>query len=161
MKMIKYIDDGKVKDQSHEMKFEYSGSSLDNFITFYLKSYGENKIEVNNNFQKNINKCIELLLKLKNEEVKEIDNYEEWIKTEEYHFFNEKDMPENLFELLLNEFKEQLENDSGLLIAWDSNIAMWFHDKCGITDYEKRNDLAQEFLKHFFNIDYDWRKLLG
>ena len=64
-------------------------------------------------------------------------------------------------EQILRDFKKRLEECDGVLLAWHSNIAMWIHDNCGIRGYVKRNSLACRFVKFFYRIDYDWRKLLG
>lgn len=57
-------------------------------------------------------------------------------------------------------FKEDLKDIDNLL-GWHSNIACWIMDNLGVVDYENRNQLAQNFIKRFFDIDYDWIKLLN
>lgn len=59
-------------------------------------------------------------------------------------------------ELLKNNFEED-----GILLGWHSNIACWIMDNLGIVDYNLRNKLAQRFIKRFFDVDYDWMKLLN
>lgn len=56
-------------------------------------------------------------------------------------------------------FKEHLK-DEDILLGWHSNIACWFMDNLGIVDYDTRNKLAYNFIKKFFDIDYDWKKLI-
>lgn len=43
-----------------------------------------------------------------------------------------------------------LEQDEGLRIAYVSNIAMLLHDRYGITDYNQRNQAAEDILKLIF-----------
>lgn len=64
------------------------------------------------------------------------------------------------FENILGLFKFHLK-DKELLLGWHSNIACWTMDNLGVVDYENRNQLAQKFIKRFFDIDYDWIKLLN
>lgn len=56
--------------------------------------------------------------------------------------------------------KEHLKYDD-ILLGWHSNIACWFLDNLCIVDYDTRNKLAQKFIKRFFDIDYDWVKLVN
>jgi len=46
--------------------------------------------------------------------------------------------------------RKAFERDGGLLVGYVSNIAMLLHDKCGITDYEKRNRAAKDILRLIF-----------
>ena len=46
--------------------------------------------------------------------------------------------------------RDALEKDEGLKISYVSNIAMLLHDRHGITDYDKRNQAAEDILKLVF-----------
>ena len=61
----------------------------------------------------------------------------------------------------LEKFSEVLDNDHDLLHSWHCNVAMWIYDNCDIKAYIDRNDLANKFMNYFFDIDYDWRKLMS
>lgn len=65
-------------------------------------------------------------------------------------------MDKSYFEL----FQESLKEDLGYLLSWHCNIAMFFHDNCGIQDYLERNEMAYKFIKKIFGINYDWKKLM-
>jgi hypothetical protein len=43
-----------------------------------------------------------------------------------------------------------LEQDEGLKLGYVSNVAMLLHDKYGITDYDQRNQAAEDILKLIF-----------
>lgn len=62
----------------------------------------------------------------------------------------------SIIDLIKYHFKED-----DVLLGWHSNIACWIMDNLGVVDYENRNQLAQNFIKRFFDIDYDWIKLLN
>ena len=64
-----------------------------------------------------------------------------------------------IFRLAKKIFSHYLKKDEGLLIGWHSNIAMFMYDYTNVKNYEDRNNLAQKFLKYFFGIEYDWKKL--
>jgi len=40
--------------------------------------------------------------------------------------------------------------DDDLERGYIANIAMFIHDRCGITDYKKRNELAKELFKKLY-----------
>lgn len=61
----------------------------------------------------------------------------------------------------LEKFTEALNNDKDLLHAWHCNIAMWFSDNLNVRGYNQRNNAAQAFINNFFDIGYDWRKLMS
>ncbi len=61
----------------------------------------------------------------------------------------------------LENFKKHLEEDKEWLMSWHSNIAIWFMDNMSIMEYETRNEMANRFILHFFDIKYDWKELLG
>lgn len=46
--------------------------------------------------------------------------------------------------------RDAFEKDEGLKIAYISNIAMLLHDQHGITNYDKRNQAAEDILKLIF-----------
>jgi hypothetical protein len=50
-------------------------------------------------------------------------------------------------------FLEKLENDEGLLIGYQANVAMLLHDKYGIKDRDKRNEAAIAILNLIFGGD--------
>ena len=43
-----------------------------------------------------------------------------------------------------------LEQDEGLKLGYVSNVAMLLHDRYGITDYDQRNQAAEDILKLIF-----------
>ena len=45
---------------------------------------------------------------------------------------------------------EELNNDEGLYIAYGANIAMYLHDVHSITDYEARNQAAEDIVNILF-----------
>jgi len=57
--------------------------------------------------------------------------------------------------------RQNILNDDDILLGWHSNIACWIMDNLCIVDYDTRNKLAQKFIKRFFDIDYDWVKLVN
>lgn len=58
-------------------------------------------------------------------------------------------------------FRLNMNNDPDILLGWHSNISSWIMDNLGIVAYDVRNELAQKFIKRFFDIDYDWVKLVN
>lgn len=58
-------------------------------------------------------------------------------------------------------FRLNINKDPDILLGWHSNIACWIMDTIGIVEYNSRNDLARMFIKRFFDIDYDWVKLVN
>lgn len=73
---------------------------------------------------------------------------------------------ENYFKKVFNDkkshfenLKESLKNDSGYLLSWHCNVAMFIHDFCLIQDYKERNKIAHKFMKKIFDVNYNWEKL--
>jgi len=58
-------------------------------------------------------------------------------------------------------FRLNMNKDPDILLAWHSNIACWIMDNLGVVEYNYRNELARMFIKRFFDIDYDWVKLVN
>ena len=59
----------------------------------------------------------------------------------------------------MNKFKkarqvmgDTLQEDDDLYQGYQANVAMLLHDRYGITDYEKRNEAADEILSLIFSI---------
>ena len=52
-------------------------------------------------------------------------------------------------------FAEKLKKDEELRFAYQSNIAMLLHDRYGITNWDKRNNAANDIIKLIFDIDVD------
>ena len=77
---IKYIDDGKGKWQSHEMRI--SSESFDEILN-HARFFGADKEEAFENLRKEIRKTVKRLFNLleKNiDEIKESENYKEFIE---------------------------------------------------------------------------------
>lgn len=53
-------------------------------------------------------------------------------------------------EIIENKFNIDNDIDNDYLLGWHCNIAMWLNDNCDITEYNQRNNLANEFIKKFF-----------
>ena len=47
--------------------------------------------------------------------------------------------------------RKALEQNAGLKLGYVSNVAMLLHDRYGITDYEQRNQAAEDILKLIFD----------
>ena len=57
------------------------------------------------------------------------------------------------FKDIRNSFKEALEDDDGLYIAYVANVAMLFNDRYGCTDHKLRNKMAKDTLKVIFDVE--------
>jgi hypothetical protein len=110
------------------------------------------------------------LNRIKGEVRKELENGKcnqeiECIQLKERQMFDLQDSISILSEL--NEinsyeyFRLNMNKDPDILLGWHSNISSWIMDNLGIVSYDVRNELAQKFIKRFFNIDYDWVKLVN
>ena len=57
--------------------------------------------------------------------------------------------------------KQELERDEELRYTYQSNIAMLLHNKFDLTNFEERNEVANDILKLIFGLEgdfVDWRK---
>jgi DNA-directed RNA polymerase subunit F len=52
--------------------------------------------------------------------------------------------------------KQELEKDEELRLTYQSNIAMLLHDRFDLTNFEERNEAANDILKLIFDIDGDF-----
>ena len=57
-----------------------------------------------------------------------------------------------MFRLARKFMAKQLYKDEGLYFGYQSNIAMFLHDFCGVTDYVKRNALARDLISLIFDL---------
>ena len=110
------------------------------------------------------------LNRIKREVLNELENGKcnqeiECIQLKERQMFDLQDSISILSEL--NEinsyeyFRLNMNKDPDILLGWHSNISSWIMDNLGIVAYDVRNELAQKFIKRFFDIDYDWVKLVN
>lgn len=60
----------------------------------------------------------------------------------------------------MEKFCLQLKEDEGYLLTWHSNIACWIIDNLNF-NHSFSNKMAHNFIKYFFDADYDIEKFLG